>query len=568
VAATTLASRVAEEKNAELGSLVGYSIRFDECFDRARTKIKYMTEGILVREMMGDPLLKAYSVLMLDEVHERTAQIDILMGLLKKVLRKRRDLRLVISSATVDAEYIRDFFNTGRQEGQKDVAAVMSVAGTGYSVDTFYLTDPCPDYVKGCVDAVIKLHEVEPPGDVLVFLTGMDEVDHCVSLLREHGRNDGQKQSRHGLKLWPLPMYGSLPAHDQLKVFRPSMRGYRKIVVATNIAETSITIEGVVYVIDSCFVKMKWYNADTNADTLLITEISRASGQQRAGRAGRTRPGQCYRLCKEQDYARLPLNTPPEMQRTDLSLSVLQLLALGIDNLVRFEFPSAPPSKNLIASLEMLYALGAVDDGGRLTTPLGERMSELSLHPTLSRMLLGSEEFGCSQEMCVIVAMLQVENIFLKPQGQAAKAAVAKRAFEVAEGDMLTLLNVFNAFKQQAKDSVRHWCSSTFLRYKALLRADELYQQMRRTLMRYQIAIKSSSHADDIRKCIVSGLFPNAAYFHMSGTFRYLHHGAPSFSLSSYLLERFAATSPCTCTPPPCSTPPAPGCRRGWSSPR
>ena len=167
-----------------------------------------------------------------------------------------------------------------------------------------------------------------------------------MDLLQQHCRN--QKQSAHGLKLWPLPMYGSLPSRDQLKVFRPAARGQRKVVVATNIAETSITIEGVVYVVDSCFVKLKWYNADTNADALVVTEVSRASAEQRAGRAGRTRPGQCYRLCTEEQFLALPANTPPEMQRTDLSQSVLQLLALGIDNLVRFEFPSAPPSKNLV----------------------------------------------------------------------------------------------------------------------------------------------------------------------------------------------------------------------------
>ncbi len=350
VAATTLASRVAEEKSCVLGDLVGYSIRFDERFDRARTKIKYMTEGILVREMLGDPLLQGYAAIMLDEVHERTAQIDIIMGLLKKVLRKRRDLRLVVSSATVDAEYIRDFFNSSSNPegaaGKKDRAVAISIAGSGYSVDMHYLTSPCPNYVKRCVDTVMKLHEVEPPGDILVFLTGMDEVDHCVDLLTEHCKS--QKQSKHGLRLWPLPMYGSLPARDQLKVFRPATRGHRKVVVATNIAETSITIEGVVYVVDSCFVKLKWYNADTNADSLIITEVSRASAEQRAGRAGRTRPGQCYRLCTEEEFAELPANTPPEMQRTDLSHAVLQLLALGINNLVRFEFPSAPPSKNLV----------------------------------------------------------------------------------------------------------------------------------------------------------------------------------------------------------------------------
>ncbi len=518
VAVTTLAARVAEETKSRLGVEVGYSIRFDECFNREVTKIKFMTEGILIREMMADPLLKSYSVIILDEAHERTVSTDILMGLLKKVLKKRRDLRLIVSSATVDAEYIRDFFGN-------DKAAIISVHGNAYSVDIFYLEQPCPDYVKGCVDTVLKLHAVEPPGDVIVFLTGMDEVDHCVSMLREHGRSESQ--NKHGLKIWALPMYGSLPPQDQLKVFRPGGRGTRKIVVATNIAETSITIEGVAYVVDSSFVKMKWYNPDSNVDALIISEVSQASGQQRAGRAGRTRPGKCYRLCTEEDYLNLPLNTPPEMQRTDLSMAVLQLKALGIDNIVRFDFPSAPPSKNLISSMELLFALGALDERGRLTRPLGEQMSELPIHPTLSKMLFNSGEFGCVKEMAIIVAMLQIENVFMNPPGQSAKAKVAKRKFEVAEGDLLTLINVFNAFQSIQQIHAKHWCSSHFLRFKALVRATQLYQRLIKTLARHGLHVDEGVQArihpgdtDNIRKCIVSGLFPNAAYLHMSGTYR------------------------------------------------
>ena len=411
VAVTTLATRVAEEQNTQLGRRVGYSIRFDECFMRSQTKIKYMTEGILIREMMADPLLKTYSVLMLDEAHERTAQTDIIMGLLKKVLRKRKDLRLIVSSATVDAEYIRDFFS----ETDGENSAILSVEGSHYSVDIFYLSDPCPNYVQACVDTVLKIHQHEHLGDILVFLTGMEEVDQCVSLLRENSRN---LESKTGTSLFPLPMYGSLPHHDQLKVFRQAPRGQRKVVVATNIAETSITIDGIAYVVDCCFVKMRWFNPETNVDSLIISEVSQASALQRAGRAGRTRPGQCYRMCTEKDFDALPLNTLPEMQRTDLANSVLMLKALGIDNLVRFEFPSSPPSKTLIAALEVLFALGALDGKGSLTHPLGEQMSEFPIHPTLSKMLLTSGTFMCTREMAIIVAMLQIEDVFIIPKGK------------------------------------------------------------------------------------------------------------------------------------------------------
>jgi len=526
VAATSLAARVAEEKNCRLGETVGYSIRFDECFSRERTKIKFMTEGILIREIMGDPLLSQYSVIVLDEVHERTAQIDIIMGLIKKIIRRRRELRIVISSATVDAEYIRDFFNRGvggKTIKKEPIAEILSVEGRNYSVDVFYLDNPCPDYVKGCVDAAIKIHEKEPPGDILIFLTGMEEVDHCVNMLKNYA--DSAKPSKAGLNLWVLPMYGSLAPTRQLKVFRPGGQGARKVVVATNIAETSITIDGISYVIDSCFVKMVWFNPETFVNSLIITEVSQASAEQRAGRAGRTRPGKCFRLCREKDFLALPLNAAPEMQRSDLCLSVLQLKALGIDNIVRFEFPSAPPSANLISAMELLYALGAIGDTGTLTQPLGEQIAELPIHPTLSKMLLGSGEMGCAEEIVTIIAMLQVENVFISPPGQGDKARIAKRKFEVEEGDLLTLLNVYLAFIKF--DMNKHWCSSHFLRFKALKRASELRIQLLKTLKRFRIPISSSSDKEVILKCIVSGLFPNAAYLHMSGDYRTIRGDIP-----------------------------------------
>jgi len=552
VAATTLATRVAQEKQVRLGAAVGYSIRFDECYSRDYTKIKFVTEGILIREMLGDPLLSMYSVLMLDEVHERTASIDIIMGLLKKVMKRRRDLRVIVSSATVDAEYLRDFFNSGKEakeegeENEKETngksekdpkvarkakvvpATILSVEGRNYSVDVYYLSEPCPDYVRACVDTCARLHEQEPPGDVLIFLTGMEEVDHCCTLLKQY--SDSAKDSKHGLRLWVLPMYGSLAPTRQLKVFRPVGRGYRKVVVATNIAETSITIDGISYVIDSCFVKQAWFNPDTYCDSLTVTTVSQAGGEQRAGRAGRTRPGRCLRMCREKDFLELPLNTPPELQRTDLCGAVLQLKALGIDNIVRFDFPSAPPSRNLIAALELLSALGAIGDQGELTKPLGEQMSELPIHPTLAKMLLSSAEMGCSQEIVTIIAMLQVENVFTQQPGQADKAKVAKRKFEVEEGDLLTLLNVYYAFHKLGGvewSKSRHWCTSHFLRYKALKRATELREQLFKVLRRFGMTVVSCTNKEVILKTILMGLFPNAAYLHFDGKYRTVRGDIP-----------------------------------------
>jgi len=513
VAATTLATRVAEERDCSIGTTVGYSIRFDENFSRELTKIKYLTEGILIRELMGDPLLNSYSAIILDEVHERTCQIDIIMGLLKKVLKRRRDLKLIISSATVDAEYIRDFFNRG-QVKKKEIATILSIEGRHYNVDVHYLKSPCADYVKGCADVATKLHQKETAGDILIFLTGMDEVDSCVDHLEKYSERAGE--SKHGLKMLVLPMYGALSPGRQLQVFRPAPRGFRKIIVATNIAETSVTIDGIVHVIDSCFVKQAWFNAETFTDSLIISEVSQASGEQRAGRAGRTAPGKCYRLCREEDFLKLPLNTPPEIQRTDLSLAILQLKALGIDNIVRFEFPSAPPSRNLICGMELLYALGAIDDKGDLTKPVGEQMAELPLPPTISKMLLSSGEMGCTKEIATIVAMLQVENIFA--QGKSDKVKVLKRQFEVEEGDFLTLLNVFYAFEKQGMS--KKWCNANALRYKALKRAAELREQLFKVLRRFEIPMATTLDKESVLKCIVLGLFPNAAYLHPSGEYK------------------------------------------------
>jgi len=521
VAATTLATRVAEEQNCPLGTTVGYSIRFDENFSREATKIKFVTEGILIRELMGDPLLNNYSVLILDEVHERTAQIDIIMGLLKKVIKRRRDLKLVISSATVDAEYIRDFFNRGLEKKKVSPATILSVEGRTYSVDVHYLTSPCPDYVKGCVETVLKIHQREAQGDILVFLTGMDEVDSCVNMLEEYSQKD--RGNKHGLKLEVLPMYGALSPNRQLRVFRPAQRGFRKVVVATNIAETSVTIDGIVHVVDSCYVKQAWFNSDTYNDSLIISEVSQASAEQRAGRAGRTAPGKCYRLCREEDFLALPLNTPPELQRTDLCLAILQLKALGIDNVVRFEFPSAPPARNLICAMELLFALGAIDEAGNLTKPLGENMAELPIAPTLSKMLLVSGEMGCSKEIATIVAMLQVENVFA--QGRSDKVKVLKRQFEVEEGDFLTLLNVFYSFEKGGMK--KNWCNANGLRYKALKRANQLREQLLKTMSRFKVEMVTTRDSDTILKCIVSGLFPNAAYLHPSGEYKSIRGDIP-----------------------------------------
>ncbi|CAH1778822.1 unnamed protein product, partial [Owenia fusiformis] len=486
VAAVTVATRVAEERGCMLGNEVGYCIRFDDVTNEVNTRIKFLTDGMLVRDMMDDPLLSKYSVIMLDEAHERTLHTDIALGLLKKILKKRKDLRLIIASATLDAKRFRDFFNLNTTSDAKhDTAAILTVEGRMFPVDVFYSLDPVPDYVKATVETVMKIHHKEPEGDVLAFLTGMDEVEHVTRLLIDEAR----KLGKDSMKMMVARMYGSLPASEQMKVFERTPRNVRKIVVATNIAEASITINGIVYIVDCGFVKIKAYNPKSGIESLVVTEVSQASAEQRAGRAGRVRSGKAYRLYTDDSFEKLPVSSVPEIQRSDMAGVVLQLKALGIDNIVRFDFLSPPPAESMVRGVELLYALGALDDHCHLTQPLGAQMAEFPLKPMFSKMLLNSDEFGCSEEMLTIAAMTQIENVFITPPGQKQQAVRAKRNFSVEEGDHLTLLNVYTAFIKYKKNS--RWCHENFLNYRGLCRAVNIREQLLRLMKKFKIPMTS-----------------------------------------------------------------------------
>ncbi|XP_064641577.1 probable ATP-dependent RNA helicase DHX35 [Lineus longissimus] len=515
VAVVTVANRVAEERGVILGDEVGYAIRFDDCWDEQKTKIKFMTDGLLVREMMKDPLLSKYSVVMLDEAHERTLHTDIIIGLLKKIQKKREDLRLIVASATLDAEAFCDFFNQNNtKDRSKDTAVIFSIEGRMYPVDVHYSLDPLPNYLTAMVETIVKIHKSEKSGDVLAFLTGQDEVDHVVRLLIEHAKKIPKNEE----KMKILPMYGGLPSSEQFKVFERTPRFTRKIVVATNIAEASITINGIVYVVDCGFVKLKAFNAKTGTESLVIVPTSQASAEQRAGRAGRIRSGKAYRLYTESDYETLAANTIPEMQRTSLAPVILQLKALGIDNVLRFSFLSPPPAQNMVRGLELLYALGALDDGARLTSTLGLKMAELPLPPMFSKMLLASGEFGCSEEAITIAAMMQIQNVFFTPSNQKVASNRAKRKFSVEEGDHMTMLNVYNAFIKYKKNA--QWCHENYLNFKGLTRATEIRQQLVTLMKRADVPLVScGDDVTTIRRCITAGFFPNAARLHYTGEY-------------------------------------------------
>ncbi|KAJ3413595.1 ATPdependent RNA helicase [Chytridiales sp. JEL 0842] len=401
LAATSVATRVAEEMGVPVGDAVGYAVRFDEAYG-PNTKIKYMTDGMLLREALLDPLLKSYSAIMVDEAHERSLHTDVLLGILKKVAKKRPELRIIISSATLDAEAFCEYFNLNENQStpEKDTSVIVSIEGRMFPVEVFYLAAPCTDYIQKCVETVLEIHKKEKTGDILVFLTGKDDIDTATSLLSEYNQNDSMAI---------VPLYGGLPLEEQLKVFAPPSYSVRKVIFATNIAEASITVEGILYVIDAGLVKLKAYNPKTSLESLIVVPISKAAAQQRAGRAGRTAPGKTFRLYTEQSFNALSDNTVPEMQRSELSAIVLQLKALGIDNVLRFDFLTPPSSESLARALELLYSMKAIDDYGRLTIPSGVQLAELPVHPVMASMLLSSANFNCSEEIITIAAMLSVQ---------------------------------------------------------------------------------------------------------------------------------------------------------------
>ncbi|KAM8774926.1 putative ATP-dependent RNA helicase DHX35 [Rhynchonycteris naso] len=518
VAAVTVAGRVADERGAVLGHEVGYCIRFDDCTDLLATRIKFLTDGMLVREMMVDPLLTKYSAIMLDEAHERTLYTDIAIGLLKKIQKKRGDLRLIVASATLDAEKFRDFFNQNEtSDPTRDTCVILTVEGRTFPVDIFYLQSPVPDYIKSTVDTVMKIHQTEGDGDILAFLTGQEEVETVVSMLIEQARALGRTGMKRPLRV--LPMYAGLPSFEQMKVFERVSRSVRKVIVATNVAETSITISGIVYVIDCGFVKLRAYNPRTAIECLVVVPVSQASANQRAGRGGRSRSGKCYRLYTEAAFEQLPQGTAPEMQRSNLAPVILQLKALGIDNVLRFHFMAPPPAQSMVQALELLYALGGLDKDCRLTEPLGMRMAEFPLNPMFAKMLLESGNFGCSQEILSIAAMMQIQNVFVVPSNHKSQAMRVHRKFAVEEGDHLTMLNVYEAFIKHNKNS--QWCQEHFLNYKGLVRAATVREQLKKLLVKFQVPKTSSEgDPDPVLRCIVSGFFANAARCHSTGAYR------------------------------------------------
>ncbi|CAB9530521.1 splicing factor ATP-dependent RNA helicase [Seminavis robusta] len=496
VAAVSVAKRVAEEFGCALGEQVGYSIRFEDVTS-PDTIIKYMTDGMLMREYLADNDLKRYSVLMLDEAHERTIHTDVLFGLLHDLCRRRPDLKIIVTSATLDAEKFSSYFFD---------CPIFTIPGRTFPVEILYTKEPEPDYLDAAMITVMQIHLSEPAGDVLVFLTGQEEIDTCCETLFTRMEALGDLAP----ELIILPVYSSLPSEIQSRIFEPAPTGSRKCVVATNIAEASLTIDGVYYVVDPGFSKQKAFNPKLGMDSLVVTPISQASARQRAGRAGRTGPGKCYRLYTEQAFKTemLPTNVP-EIQRTNLGNVVLQLKAMGINDLLGFNFMDPPPVATLVGALENLHALGALDEEGLLSR-LGRKMAEFPLEPSLSKMLILSVDLGCSEEILTITAMLSVENPFYRPRDKQAQADMKKAKFHQAEGDHITLLTVYKAWEAAKFSSP--WCFENFIQARSMRRAQDVRKQLVTIMDRYRLLLLSAGkNYKIICKAITAGFFTNAA---------------------------------------------------------
>ncbi|KAM0346702.1 hypothetical protein ACHAPU_005415 [Fusarium lateritium] len=514
VAAMSVAKRVAEEVGCKLGEEVGYTIRFEDCTSPS-TKIKYMTDGMLQREILVDPDMSRYSCIMLDEAHERTIATDVLFALLKKALKRRPDMKVIVTSATLDADKFSAYFNE---------CPIFTIPGRTFPVEVLYSREPESDYLDTALVTVMQIHLTEPKGDILLFLTGQEEIDTACEVLFERMKALGPNVP----DLIILPVYASLPTEMQSRIFDPAPAGSRKVVIATNIAETSITIDEIYYVVDPGFVKQNAYDPKLGMDSLVVTPISQAQANQRAGRAGRTGPGKCFRLYTEAAYQSEMLPTTiPEIQRQNLSTTILMLKAMGINDLLHFDFMDPPPINTMLTALEELYALSALDDEGLLTR-LGRKMADFPMEPSLAKVLIAAVDLDCAEEVLSIVSMLNISTVFYRPKEKQSQADQKKAKFHDPHGDHLTFLNVYNSWKTSGYSSP--WCFENFIQARSMRRAKDVRDQIVKIMDRYKHPIKSCGRATEkVRRALCTGFFRNAARKDPQEGYKTLTEGTPVY---------------------------------------
>ncbi len=498
IAARTVADRLAEELGVPPGTTVGYKMRFTDQV-RDDTLVKLMTDGILLAELAGDRALRQYDTLIIDEAHERSLNIDFILGYLKQLLPRRPDLKVIITSATIDPErFSRHFGGAPRVE----------VSGRTYPVEVRYRPfgiDDDRDQTQASVDAIDELR-AQGPGDILVFLSGEREIRDTAEVLRRHFQRDAQPTE-------VLPLYARLSAGEQHRIFQPH-RG-RRVVLATNVAETSLTVPGIKYVIDTGLARISRYSQRLKVQRLPIEPISQASANQRAGRCGRTSDGVCIRLYSEEDFASRPEFTEPEILRTNLASVILQMAALEIGELADFPFVDPPDRRQVTDGINLLHELGALDprrdDPRKRLTPIGRRLAQLPIDPRLGRMILEADRNGCVREVLIITAALSIQDPRERPadQEQAARQQHARFADETSA--FLALLTLWRYLREQQKalsgNQFRKLCRAEFLNYLRVREWQDLYLQLRQAAKQLGVTLNSvPADSERIHRALLAGL--------------------------------------------------------------
>lgn len=535
VAASSLAARVAAERNVAVGGPVGYTVRFDDK-SSTETRIKYVTDGMLVRELLSDALLLRYSVIIVDEAHERTLRTDILIANLKMIQMKRNvaaldvsgkgkgkalapslnPLKIVVMSATLDAEKFSKFYHN---------AKIVYVKGRQHPVKIFHTAVSQTDYVDAALRSFFQIHTNEPPGDVLIFLPGQEDIESLSESIKLYANRLPQDQ----MGVLICLMYASLPPGQQAKIFSVTPSDTRKCILATNIAETSITIPGIKYVIDTGKCKEKRFLArdagGAGFDTLLTRDITKSSAMQRAGRAGREGEGFCFRLFTEEAFNSMAVSAEPEIRRCSLTSSMLQLKCVGQD-METLDLMDKPVEDSIISSLKTLFLLGALDTKKALT-PIGRSMAYFPLEPHLARIILASKDFGCTFEVLDIVSILAASSkLFVDSTEQREASSEARRKFRHPSGDHMTILNALRAYEEIAavenKGARREWCRQQFVNERTLKEAGDIRTQLRMTCERMDIDWRTSrpDSEESLLRSLVYGLVQHSAFLQPDGSYK------------------------------------------------
>ena len=497
IAARSVAARIAEELETELGGLVGYKVRFNDQISDD-TQIKLMTDGILLAEIQNDRFLNQYSCLIIDEAHERSLNNDFILGYLKQLLPRRRDLKLIITSATIDVERFSKHFNN---------APIIEVSGRTYPVEVRYrpvVEEDDQDQLQGILNAVDEL-QAEGRGDILIFMNGEREIRDTAEAL--------QKQNLKHTEI--LPLFARLSAQEQNKIFHPS--GLNRIVLATNVAETSLTVPGIKYVIDPGTARISRYSYRTKVQRLPIEPISQASANQRKGRCGRVSEGICIRLYSEEDFNSRPEFTDPEILRTNLASVILQMTALGLDDIEAFPFVDAPDKRHIQDGIKLLEELGAFEmvrtksGEKRQLTAVGRQLAQLPVDPRLAKMLLCAVSQGALHEVMIIVAALSIQDPRERPQEKQQASDEKHRRFADKKSDFLAFLNLWRYLQEQqkelSKNQFRRQCQKDFLNYLRIREWQDIYHQIRLTVREMGLPINSEkAEYQQIHTALLSGL--------------------------------------------------------------